>query len=182
MRHGFDATGPAKHVHALHLFQGVASLAEQGCVPGKGSRVAGNVNNPFRGGLGHGINDGGFQSLAWGIDDHDLRTQTALHQPGQQFLRRCAVEVHIADAVMQGVCFGVLNGLGNNFHPQDLTAAPCQHQGDGASAAVQVAHQLVAAQLGKLQCQTVKGFRLRGIDLKKAGRMQLKAGAAELIL
>ena len=175
-------TRPAEQVHPHRFLSPIPQLGEPLQVPRQGGRVAGDVDHTAGRHGADGVDDVGRQPLPRRVHAHHVRADAPLFQVGGGFAGVGADKFHVAHAVLLGVGPGVLDGRRHDLRADDLFRPLCHHQTDGARAAVQVHHRLVARQSGELQGTVVQHLRLVSVDLEEGGDGQLEGQAAQTIL
>ena len=140
-----------KKVHPLGLDRVITQVVQTVYVPGQGSRVAGDIDDSLRRHTGQNGRHMGRESFPGWVHTDYLGTDALFrqllgHRPGV-----AAEKLRVVNSVAFGIFFGILNGLGDDFRPDDPPGPPCQGQGDGADAAVQVQNDLRPGEPGKVQ-------------------------------
>ena len=195
-----------KEIEGLGVGQGVALFAQELHVPGQGGGVAGDVDDPGRGHGHHGVDDLRGQALSRRVHHDDVHAScSVILSAGKDpfFFFSCwlpaaaccprsealgglagvgAEEFHVFHAVPGGVFPGVLDGLGDDLHADDLSRPPGQGQGDGAGAAVEVQHRLGPVQLCQLHGLFIEPLGLIVVHLIERAGGEPEAEAAELVL
>ena len=134
---------PGEQICCHHLFHPEALVFQEGGVPGQGGGVAGDVDQAFGGHLGDGLDGILAQALSWGVYGDDVRADALFLQAQGGLSCVGAEEFCVFDAVAPGIVFGVLNGLGDHLHAQNLSGLSGHGQGDGTHAAVEIQHQVL---------------------------------------
>ena len=133
---------PGEEVRCHGILDAVAPLFQEGDVTAQGGRVAGDIDDPSGGEPGEGLDGIGIQALPGRVHDHHIRLHALFFQFQGRLARVAAEKFRVFDAVALCVVFGILNGLGDYLHADDLSGGGGHGERDGAHAAVEVQHRI----------------------------------------
>ena len=122
--------------------EGVAPFLQQCHVPGKGRRVAGDIDNPPGSHPGQSLDGVGVQPLPGRVNHRHVRVHPLRFQRQRRLACVAAEEFRVCDAVSPGVVLGVLHRLGDDLHADDLPRRPGHGQGNGSHPAVQIENRV----------------------------------------
>ena len=106
--------------------------------------------------------------LAGRVEDDDVRVEALGGELGRGFARIGAEEAAFGGnsaAHAGGVGLGALNGFGDDLHADELAAAVCHREADGAHAAVEVEQEVLRLELGVVGGDAVQPLGGEGVDL-----------------
>ena len=159
-----------------------ALFFQEGNVTGQGGGVAGDVDQAAGGHAADGFDGVGVQALAGRVHGDDVRADALLFQLQGGLACVAAEEFRVFDAVASGVVPGILHGLGNHLHPNDLAGGGGHGQGDGAHTAVEVQHQILFGDARQVDGSLVEALGLVVVHLVEGAGGQAELEAAEGIL
>ena len=134
---------PGEQVCCRDLFYPEAPLLQQRHIPGQGGGIAGDIDQALGRHPGDGFDGVAVQALAGRVYGDDVRVDALLLQVQGSGAGIGAEELGVLNAVAPGIVLGILNGLGNHLHANDLSGGGGHGQGDGTHAAIEVQHQVV---------------------------------------
>ena len=152
-----------KHVNRLYFNELIVS-DYQGNIPCHGGRVAGNINNPFRGqcqDLGKNIL---VHSSPRRVDDKGIRLPG---DRGEFLLDIPADKVAVIDPVSRTVFSGILNRALADLHAGDGLGFVGQEDWDGAGSAVKIKNRFIVIDFSIVEHGLVKSLCSQRIGLKK---------------
>ena len=157
-------------------------LLQQSYIPGKGRRVAGNIDDAPGIHPVHGLDGIGTQPLPGWVNHHHIRADTLLFQLQGGGSGIGAEKFRVFNAVAPGVVPGILHRLLDYLHPDDPSGGGCHGKGDGAHAAVQIQHQILLRNSGKVDGGLIQPLCLMVVYLIEAPGGQPEGQAAEGVL
>ena len=173
--------GVREHVHRLHLVQHEALLDQPGEIPGQGLGVAGDIDQPARRHGDQGLQHRLVTALAGRIHHHHIGSHALGVQLGHQLLGLAHVEFGVLYAVESCVATGIADGALHRLDAHHLGGLASQEQGDGADAAIDVEHRLVAGQLAVFQRLGVEHIGLARVVLEERERRDLERELVDLV-
>lgn len=107
-----------KHIAPSHLLHHIPSICQIPQIPCQCSRITAHINHPFRLHPQDCVKAHLVAALSWGIyHDHICIDMAFLILFRQNFLRLPYKKFHIPHSVQLCIPSGIINGLGNDFHP-----------------------------------------------------------------
>ena len=129
------ATGEQISGHGV--FDAVATLFQQGHIPGQGGRIAGNIDDAPGCKPVERFDGIGIQALSGRVHHHNICLGALLFQLQRRLACVAAEKFRVFDAVALGVVPGILHCRFDHLYADHLPCGFCHSQGDGSYAAVQ---------------------------------------------
>ena len=163
-----------EEVIGLRLFEGIACAAQLGDIARERCRVAGNIDHARRLHLQDRVAGGLVQTLARRVHHEHINAA----EPSGRLSGIRAVKLHVLRPVASGIVLRVLDGLGHDLYADRMLCVRRKRERDGACAAVQVEHGLLAGQSGIVHRTRIQALSLRVIDLIERMRREQERVAA----
>ena len=173
---------PGEQIRGKGFLKGEAPFFQQGHIPGKGGRVAGDIDQAPGVHSVNGFNGIRVQALPGRIHGDDVGADAFRLQLQGGGARIGAEEFRIFDAVAHRVFPGVLHCLGDHLHTDDPSRGGGHGKGDGAHPAVEVQHQILLCDLRQGDGLPVEPLGLMVVHLIKGSGGQTEIETAEGIL
>ena len=127
-----------KQIHGFGVGELIAFFTQELYITGQGGRVAGDIDHLFGAHGVNGFNDIGAHALSRRVYDDNIGTVSLLAQLLCCLTCIGAEELCVCDPVSICILLGIFDGGIDHLYTDDLFGFPCEAQGNGAGATVQV--------------------------------------------
>ena len=160
-----------EHIHGLELLHPVTALGKKREIPRQRLRIAGDVDDLFRGAAEERAQKALVAACAGRVEEHEVGPHPVARHLLHVRARVPGREPAVFDAVQARVRDRVRHRVAVELHADDLSGMGAGCDADGTDAAVGVQHGLRPGQPGKVHRCAVELLGLDGVDLiKRAGR------------